>query len=102
MLRRYDIEHNDTQLNDTQHLRHSAIMTLSISIKQRYAECHMLNVTFSCYDECHYVECSSQSYSVVMLNVVMMSVVAPFLRHNLIPYRSKLECLSLSIISILV
>ncbi len=85
--RRYDTKHNDIQPNDTQHndIRHNDIqhniyviatlclMTLSIMALNTV----MLNV----YAECHLmmsVVTSPIMLCVIKLNVVMLSVVAPF------------------------
>ncbi len=56
-IRRYDIQHNDTQhkglICDTQH------KGLSITTLCHYAECHHAEyrVLFFCYAECHYAKC---------------------------------------------
>jgi len=66
MFGRHSIQHNDTQHNDTQHCglicnnqhkRHSASMTLSITVSSAIMlGVIMLIVTFY-YAECHSAEC---------------------------------------------
>ncbi len=46
---RYDIQHDDIQLNDTQHNGRALLCWVSFMLTVTYAECH--------YAECRYAEC---------------------------------------------
>jgi hypothetical protein len=72
-----DIQHNDTRRNDTQHNR------LSYDTQHRHIDIQHNSI------ECHYAECRDYLNvmpSVVRLNVIMLSVVAP--KGKLIPVQN--------------
>ncbi len=126
---RHNKRHNDIKYNGTQHngfnrdtrcKRHAALYhstfsssMLKVVVLCHYVECHYAECHYAeChYAECHYAGCHyAESYyayflcCVFMLSVIMLSVEAQaiwFKHFSFLTRLGKLECLSLTSISIL-